>query len=174
MMAVRSVSATASASQRSRESPGENLWMGEVILFEDRLLNLFTILLSVKKKQPMSISTFLDTIILLGALQGLIVAALLRSSAAQKPEESVSRRLLAAFIFLIAMCCLDIYLEHRDWWVSSPIGSLASALLPLIVAMPLGPLAYFYVRSLEEPGFRLTKAERRHFYPVVIDLLPHI
>jgi AraC-like DNA-binding protein len=39
--------------------------------------------------------------------------------------------------------------------------------------MPLGPLAYFYIRSLEEPAFRLTRADRRHFYPVAIDLLPH-
>jgi AraC-like DNA-binding protein len=41
------------------------------------------------------------------------------------------------------------------------------------MAMPLGPLAYFYVRSLEEPEFRLTRADRRHFYSVAVDLLPH-
>jgi AraC-like DNA-binding protein len=121
----------------------------------------------------MSISTFLDTVILLGALQGFIVAALLRSSARQRPEEGVSRRLLATFILLIALCCLDVYLEHQGWWNGSTLGSLISALLPLIMAMPFGPLAYFYIRSLEEPDFRLTKADRRHFYPVVIDLLPH-
>ena len=121
----------------------------------------------------MSISTFLDTVILLGALQGFIVAALLRSSARQRPEEGVSRRLLATFILLIALCCLDVYLEHQRWWNGSTLGSLISALLPLIMAMPFGPLAYFYIRSLEEPDFRLTKADRRHFYPVVIDLLPH-
>ena len=121
----------------------------------------------------MSISTFLDTVILLGALQGFIVAALLRSSARQRPEEGVSRRLLATFILLIALCCLDVYLEHQGWWNGSTLGSLISALLPLIMAMPFGPLAYFYIRSLEEPEFRLTKADRRHFYPVVIDLLPH-
>jgi AraC-like DNA-binding protein len=121
----------------------------------------------------MSISTFLDTVILLGALQGFIVAALLRSSARKRPEEGVSRRLLAAFILLIALCCLDVYLEHQGWWNGSTIGSLLSALLPLIMAMPLGPLAYFYIRSLEEPEFRMTRADRRHFYPVVIDLLPH-
>ena len=121
----------------------------------------------------MSIPTFLDTVILLGALQGFIVAALLRISARQKPEEGVSRRLLAAFILLIALCCLDVYLEHQGWWNGSTLGSLLSALLPLIMAMPFGPLAYFYIRSLEEPEFRLTGADRRHFYPVVIDLLPH-
>jgi AraC-like DNA-binding protein len=121
----------------------------------------------------MSISTFLDTVILLGALQGVIVAALLRSSARQKPEERVSRGLLAAFILLISLCCLDVYLEHQEWWNGSTVGSLLSALLPLIMAMPLGPLAYFYIRSLEEPDFRVTKARRRHFYSVVVDLLPH-
>jgi AraC-like DNA-binding protein len=121
----------------------------------------------------MSISTFLDTVVLLGALQGFIVASLLRSSAVKKPEEAVSRRLLATFILLIAMCCLDVYLNHQDWWNGSTVGSVVSALLPLVMAMPLGPLAYFYIRSLEEPDFRLTKARRRHFYPVAIDWLPH-
>jgi AraC-like DNA-binding protein len=116
----------------------------------------------------------LPTIILLGALQGFIVAALLLSSARQKPEERLSRRLLASIILIIATACLDIYLEHMDWWNSSTIGSLLSAILPLIVVMPLGPLAYFYVRSLEEPHFRLTKAYRPHFYPVVIDLFQHV
>jgi len=116
----------------------------------------------------------LPTIILLGALQGFIVAALLLSSARQKPEERLSRRLLASIILIIATACLDIYLEHMDWWNSSTIGSLLSAILPLIVVMPLGPLAYFYVRSLEEPDFRLTKAYRPHFYPVVIDLFQHV
>jgi AraC-like DNA-binding protein len=121
----------------------------------------------------MSITTFLDTVILLGALQGFIVAALLRSSARKQPEEGVSRRLLAAFILLIALCCLDVYLEHQGWWNGSTAGSLLSALLPFIMAMPLGPLAYFYVRSLEEPEFRLTRADRRHFYSMAVDLLPH-
>jgi AraC-like DNA-binding protein len=117
---------------------------------------------------------FLRTIILLGALQGFIVAALLLASGHQKPEERTSRRVLAAIIFLIALACLDIYLDHLNWWTSSTAGSLLSALLPMIVAMPLGPLAYFYVRSLEEPGFRLTRAYRPHFYPVVIDLFQHV
>ena len=116
----------------------------------------------------------LPTIILLGALQGFIVAALLLSSARQKPEERLSRRLLALIILIIATACLAIYLEHIDWWTSSTVGSLLSALLPLIVVMPLGPLAYFYIRSLEEPDFRLTKAYRPHFYPVVIDLFQHV
>ena len=114
------------------------------------------------------------TIILLGALQGFIVAALLLASARQKPEERLSRRLLASIILIIATACLDIYLEHMNWWNSSTIGSVLSAILPLIVIMPLGPLAYFYVRSLEEPDFRLTKAYRPHFYPVVIDLFQHV
>jgi AraC-like DNA-binding protein len=121
----------------------------------------------------MSIPSFWDTVILLGALQGFIVAVLLRSSARRKPEERVSRRLLAAFILLISLCCLDVYLTHQGWWNGSTVGSLLSALLPLIMAMPLGPLAYFYIRSLEEPDFRVTKARRRHFYSVVVDWLPH-
>jgi hypothetical protein len=95
-----------------------------------------TIKLPVERDMPI----ILPTIILLGALQGFIVAALLLGSARQKPDERTSRRLLASIILLIAMACLDIYLEHMDWWNSSTIGSVLSAILPLIVVMPLGPL----------------------------------
>jgi hypothetical protein len=48
----------------------------------------------------------LKTIVLLGALQGFIVSGLLRASGRQRPEERVSRRLLAALIFWIALACL--------------------------------------------------------------------
>src|ERR1700729_3482023 len=104
MMVVRSVSPAASVSQMSLKLSGEKLWIWETIGFEDTLLNLFTKLPSVNKRKPMSITTFLDTVILLGALQGFIVAALLRSSARRRPEEGVSRRLLATFILLTALC----------------------------------------------------------------------
>jgi AraC-like DNA-binding protein len=115
----------------------------------------------------------LKTIVLLGALQGLIVSGLLRASGRQRPEERVSRRLLAALIFLIALACLSLYLSHEPFWTATLAGNILSAVIPLIVVMPFGPLIYFYVRSCEEPDFRLTRRLRRHFIPVAIDLFQH-
>jgi hypothetical protein len=125
----------------------------------------------------------LKTIVLLGAFQGLIVSGLLRASGRRHPgqavsgdrhsEEAVSRRLLAAFIFWIALACLNIYLLHEPFWTDTMTGRILGAVVPLIVVMPLGPLIYFYVRSCEEPDFRLTRRYRPHFYPVIVDPREH-
>lgn len=119
------------------------------------------------------IAGFFNTLVLLGALQGFIVCGLLVASARQRPPELTSRRLLALLVFLIALACLDVYLIHVSFWNSSMIGAILSAVLPLIVVMPVGPLIYFYTRSCVEPDLRLGSRERRHFYPVVVDLFQH-
>jgi AraC-like DNA-binding protein len=115
----------------------------------------------------------LKTIVLLGALQGLIVSWLLRVSGRRRPEERLSRRLLSALIFLIALACLNLYLQHVSFWTDTLTGRILGAIVPMVVIMPMGPLIYFYIRSCEEPEFRLTRERRRHFYPVVIDIFQH-
>lgn len=119
------------------------------------------------------IGGFLKTLVLLGALQGFIVSGLLVASVRKRPNERTSRRLLAGIILLIAFACLDIYLEHCDVWTATEIGAILSAVLPLIIVMPVGPLFYFYIRSCEEPDFRISRRERHQFYPVVVDLFQH-
>jgi AraC-like DNA-binding protein len=119
------------------------------------------------------IAGFLNTLVLLGALQGFIVCGLLVASARQRPAERTSRRLLALLVFLIALACLDVYLIHFAFWNATMIGAILSAVLPLIVIMPVGPLIYFYTRSCIEPEFRLGPRDKRHFYPVVVDLFQH-
>lgn len=115
----------------------------------------------------------LKTIVLLGALQGLIVGALLWSSARRRMDERTSKKLLAAIILLCALACLGLYLDESAWENETAIGSLFNAVVPLIIVMPIGPLIYFYVRSLVEPGFRLERRCRTHFYPVIVDLFQH-
>ena len=112
----------------------------------------------------------LRTIILLGAIQGFIVSVLLASSARHDPAGARPKRLLAGLILLLAMACLNLYLFEMPGLMNTPLGNVLSAVIPLIIAMPIGPLVYFYVGSLLEPEFRLS---RRHFYPVAIDLFPH-
>jgi AraC-like DNA-binding protein len=120
------------------------------------------------------IAGFLNTLVLLGALQGFIVCGLLTASARRRPAERTSRRLLALLVFLIALACLDVYLIHCAFWNSTMIGGILDAVLPLIIVMPMGPLIYFYVRSCEERAFRVERREKRHFYLVVVDLFQHV
>lgn len=104
----------------------------------------------------------LDLILLLGSLQGFILATLLWTN---RKGHRLSNRLLAALIGLLALMSLAVGAPVLNKWVS-----FALDLLPLIMAMPLGPLIYFYVRSVLDPAFRLGKSEQRQFYPVVLDL----
>lgn len=117
--------------------------------------------------------SILRTIILLGAIQGFIVSALLASSAGRDRHGARQKRLLAILIGLLAMACLNMYLFEMPGLMNTPLGNLLDALIPLIIVMPIGPLLYFYVRSLLEPEFRLTRRHRRHFYSTAIDLFPH-
>lgn len=108
------------------------------------------------------------TIILLGAIQGIITGFLLFF--AKKP--SLSNRLLAFVIWLIALPGIHLYAHYQDWFAVNKLTQVIHAVLPLVVIMPIGPLIYFYIRALLDPGFRLTSRDRLHFLPVVIDLFP--
>jgi AraC-like DNA-binding protein len=114
-------------------------------------------------------SGFFNTIILLGAMQGFILSALLLFGKANKP----SSRLLAMIIFFISLASFNLYANYQNWFGSSTLRFL-SLLIPLVVVMPIGPLLYFYVRSITNPLLEAKKVERYHFLPVVIDLVPSI
>lgn len=103
----------------------------------------------------------LDLILLLGSLQGFILATLLWVN--QKGHR-LSNRLLAVLIGLMALMSLAVGMPVTHRWVG-----FALEMLPFIMAMPMGPLIYFYTKSVLDPSFRLGVAERRQFYPVVLD-----
>src|ERR1700759_2178487 len=113
---------------------------------------------------------FLDTIILLGALQGFIIASLLVFTKKQR----LLNRLLGALIFFAALACLDVYLTDQKWYNSNAVFQFVDAIVPLIVVMPIGPLLYFYIQASLDPNFVLAKTQRWSFYAVIIDLIPKI
>ena len=115
----------------------------------------------------------LNSFILLGAIQGFIVCYLLFASARRSLEGAQSKRLLATLILLMALCCLNLYVFETPAMMDTPIGNLLNAIIPLVIAMPMGPLIYFYIRSYLEPEFRLGRKHRAHFYSVGIDLFQH-
>ncbi|MEM6720337.1 MAG: helix-turn-helix domain-containing protein [Bacteroidota bacterium] len=111
---------------------------------------------------------FLNIIILLGTLQGAIMAVLLFRLKIQRQAS----RLLAWIILLISLACLNIYLLEAVEGTSSFFWNFLEAVFPWVVIMPIGPLLYFYVKSILEPNFVLTKKQRMHFYTVILDLIP--
>lgn len=110
-----------------------------------------------------------NLVILLGALQGFIFCILLFSSARRR----AANRYLAWLLLLASMASLKLWMAMKGWFNIPPMG-LVDALVPMIVAMPLGPLIYFYVKSSLHADFRFRRRDRVHFYPVIIDLVPQL
>jgi AraC-like DNA-binding protein len=115
-------------------------------------------------------SSFLEILILLGALQGFIISVILFVSRRNRQ----SNRILATLIFLMALASLNLYITGTAWYSHSPLVIFLSNFVPMIIIMPVGPLIYFYIRSFSDPEFRFQKKYRFHFYPVIIDLFPYL
>ena len=116
-----------------------------------------------------SLTSFFNTIILLGIVQGIIVSCLLFFS----QKNRYSNRILALLILLITMASFNLYGNYTNWFNSNLVRLLAQ-IIPLVMPMAFGPLIYFYTQSILEPAFSINKKRRRHFYPVLIDLVPSI
>jgi AraC-like DNA-binding protein len=116
----------------------------------------------------MSFTSFLNSVILLGSLQGFLIGGLLHTSS----KERRSGKLLAWLLLIMALACLKIYLNNIGL-TATEIGSLVDAFVPFIIVMPVGPLIYFYCKTELFPDFKIQRNDRVHFYPVIIDLFQH-
>lgn len=114
-------------------------------------------------------TSFFNILILLGTLQGLIISGLLFFA----KQNRLPNRLLAAFIILISLSCFNIYGSATDWF-GFPLLRVIFYFIPLVIVMPLGPLLYFYVEASLNPEFKLSKNNQRHFYTIIIDLVPSL
>lgn len=109
----------------------------------------------------------LNTLILLGSLQGFIFSYMLFSNS----KESVPEKLLGTLLVLMSLASLNIYLtESVPYWQMDIFLSL----VPTILIMPAGPLTYFYICFTLEPSLVWKRKNWLHFSPVIIDLLPII
>jgi AraC-like DNA-binding protein len=115
-------------------------------------------------------TAFLQTIVLLGAIQGIIVGFLLFYTAKNRH----ANRYLAVLIWLMAMASLSLYFYQKGWFYINTVTAFFHALVPTVVVMPFGPLMYFYVQALLNPAFSLQQKQRNHFWPVIIDLVPQL
>jgi AraC-like DNA-binding protein len=116
------------------------------------------------------VTGFLNTIILLGALQGFILTILLFRRSVNKH----SNRLLAFLILLMSMASLNLYCNHNHLLETNMILKFISWFVPMIIVMPMGPLIYFYIQSMLNPSFRLTRRHRLQFLAGIIDIVPQL
>ena len=105
----------------------------------------------------------LNTLILLGALQGFIIGALLWR------RGRLPHRLLAGLIGLLSLASLNVYLNTQPWYTAH--YETFDALFPFIVVMPIGPLLYLYIQATLDPGFKVQHRQWL-FLPVLLDLAP--
>jgi len=117
-----------------------------------------------------SLAGFFNIIILVGAVQGFVISAVLYFSKGNR----LGNRLLSMFIFLIALACFNLYLSTQYWYTSSRFWQMLAAVVPMIIIMPLGPLLFFYAKASLHPTLKLTKTYKLHFYPAIIDFFPNL
>lgn len=116
------------------------------------------------------VTNFLNTIILLGALQGIIVSVLLFRRRTNGP----SGRLLGWLLLLMSLASFNLYSLNTGWFESHQVLLIISYLVPLVIVMPMGPLIYFYIQSMLDPAFRVTRRRRLHFVAGIIDIVPEL
>ncbi|BAV08341.1 AraC-type DNA-binding protein [Filimonas lacunae] len=118
----------------------------------------------------MRLIDYLDILVFAGSIQGIITGILLRYA---KPRR-LSNRLLAVTVWLIALPGIHLCAHHVHFFDGSLATDWMHALVPWVAIMALGPLIYFYIRSVHEPAFVFKREYWRHFLPAGLDLVPKI
>jgi AraC-like DNA-binding protein len=104
--------------------------------------------------------------LLVAALQAVIIVIFLLSR--NREQGRVSDRLLAAFLFFYAATLS----EHIAGWMGWYEGQYLT-FFPFGSSFIFPPLAWMYVKSITDTGYRFTKKEVRHFIPAAIYLAVH-
>ena len=110
--------------------------------------------------------SIIDFIILFLALQGLVMAGLLFYSS----KKISSNRWLASFMLVIISITLVMEFFNSDLAWKYP---LAIPFIP-ILRMAIGPLTYFYTRSLIYGDNALKRKDYLHFLPLLMDTQPQL
>ncbi len=110
---------------------------------------------------------FLNTLILLGALQGFIFSFILFFN----PKKRTAEKVLAVLLLLMSLASLNIYLtETVPHWQMGVFLSL----VPTMLIMAIGPLIYFYFCFVLKTSSVWKRKYWFHFVPVLIDVAPII
>lgn len=101
-------------------------------------------------------------------LQGIIFAILLLWRGFR--EERLSDKLLAALVLIFTLRVANWMLGFAHWYDAHDWHSTFMFYFPFNHWFLIGPLVYFYFRSLTNRDFRFQKKDIQHFIPAIIDL----
>jgi AraC-like DNA-binding protein len=102
----------------------------------------------------------MSIVLLLGALYGVLIAAMLFGA----PKNKIANRFLALLLIVFAMRLTPYVIGYAGYYDAYPWLSFA----PYDASLAFGPLLYFYVRALT--GEPLQQKWWKHFLPVAIQL----
>jgi len=105
---------------------------------------------------------FVNTIIFLGAMQGILLAVILF----QRYRELAANRILGLMMLNYSIILLNLLYRELDFYRWCP----HLMLIPLALIFGVGPLHYFYTRSLIQPDFRISRRHGFHFFPMLLYL----
>lgn len=97
--------------------------------------------------------------LLIGAMYGVLFATLLSFGKANR----IANRFLALLLIVIALRLFPYIIGYAGFYDAYPWLSY----LPYEASLAIGPLLYFYVRSLSSPGQKLSARWWLHFLPVL-------
>lgn len=101
-------------------------------------------------------------------MQGLIFAGLLLWRGFR--EERLPDKLLAALILIFTLRVANWMLGFAHWYDAHDWHSTFMFYFPFTYWFLIGPLMYFYFRSLTNRDFHFKKRDLRHFIPAIIDM----
>jgi len=116
---------------------------------------------------------FYSVLLLIGFLQGIVYSVLLFSRGFK--EDKLSDKLLATLLLLISLHIAQYMLGFAGWYnndegVAKGLYSTFMFYFPFHNILWMGPVFYFYFRSLTNDNFTFTKKDVWHFVPGFIYL----
>lgn len=117
----------------------------------------------------MTPSYLLNSILLLGLVQGFVISGLLFTTS-NKPK--LPNKLLAGLLFLLSLTCLTNYLREAGLYAAVWQIRWILDLLPTNLVMAFGPLIYLYTQAVLTPKYKITTHQKWYFLPVILDIIP--
>jgi AraC-like DNA-binding protein len=85
-------------------------------------------------------------------------------------HQNESNKWLSLLLFLCAMYIVPYMLGYAGWY-SKTITSEILFFIPFMQVLLIGPIIYFYTKSLLEPSFKISKKEWSHLIPAILYLV---
>ena len=111
---------------------------------------------------------FYSSLLLIFVSNGLLYSFLILKKAVQK--QSRANKWLSLFVFLCSLYIMPWMLGFSGWYDQQPYRDFMFY-MPFQHLFFIGPVLYFYVQSLLNPHFRVTRTTSLHLLPGILYLL---